>query len=145
MKYYSAIKKNKIMPFAATWMELETLILSEVRKRKTNTIWYHLYLESNIRHKWIFPQKRKSWTWSIDLWLPRGEVGWLGSLGLVDTNYCLWNRLAMRSCCVALGTMCSHLWWSMIMCGKRMYTCMWCVTVSPCCTVEYWQNTVNQL
>ena len=32
-------KKNKIMPFAATWMELETLILSEVsQKRKTNTI-----------------------------------------------------------------------------------------------------------
>ena len=29
MEYYSAIKKNKIMPFAATWMELETLILSE--------------------------------------------------------------------------------------------------------------------
>ena len=29
-EYYSAIKKNKIMPFAATWMELETLILSEV-------------------------------------------------------------------------------------------------------------------
>ena len=38
MKYYSAIEKNKIMPFAATWMDLETLILSEVRKRKTNTI-----------------------------------------------------------------------------------------------------------
>ena len=32
-------KKNKIMPFAATWMELETLILSEVsQKRKTNTV-----------------------------------------------------------------------------------------------------------
>ena len=38
MDYYSAIKKNKIMPFAATWMQLETLILSEVKKRKTNTI-----------------------------------------------------------------------------------------------------------
>ena len=39
MDYYSAIKKNKIMPCAATWMEQETLILSEViRKRKTNTI-----------------------------------------------------------------------------------------------------------
>ena len=37
-EYYSAIKKNEIMPFAATWMELETLILSEVKKRKTNTI-----------------------------------------------------------------------------------------------------------
>ena len=33
MGYYSAIKKNKIMPFAATWMELETLIMNEVRKR----------------------------------------------------------------------------------------------------------------
>ena len=30
MAYYSAIKRNKIMPCAATWMELETLILSEV-------------------------------------------------------------------------------------------------------------------
>ena len=38
MEYYSVIKKNKIMPFAATWMQLEILILSEVRKRKTNTI-----------------------------------------------------------------------------------------------------------
>ena len=38
MEYYSDIKKNKILPFAAIWMELETLTLSEVRKRKTNTI-----------------------------------------------------------------------------------------------------------
>ena len=35
-------------------------------------------------------------------------VGWLGSLGLIDTNYCLWNGLAVRSCGVALGTMSSH-------------------------------------
>ena len=35
MVYYSAIKKNKIMSFAATWMELETLILSE-RERHTS-------------------------------------------------------------------------------------------------------------
>ena len=28
------IKKNKIMPFAATWMELETLILSEISQKK---------------------------------------------------------------------------------------------------------------
>ena len=38
MAYYSVIKKNEIMPFAITWMQLESLILSEVRKRKTNTI-----------------------------------------------------------------------------------------------------------
>ena len=51
VEYYSAIKKNKTMPSAATWMELETLILSEVRNRKTDTIWYHLYVESKIQHK----------------------------------------------------------------------------------------------
>ena len=36
MEYYSAIKKNKIMPFAATWMYLEIIILGEVSQRKTN-------------------------------------------------------------------------------------------------------------
>ena len=30
MEFYSAIKKNKIMPFAATWMDLEITILREV-------------------------------------------------------------------------------------------------------------------
>ena len=41
MEYYSAIKKNKIMPFAATLMDLEILILSEVsqtEKDKYHTI-----------------------------------------------------------------------------------------------------------
>ena len=32
MEYYSAIKKNKIMPSATTWMQLVIIILSEVRK-----------------------------------------------------------------------------------------------------------------
>ena len=38
IEYYPAIKKNKIMPFAATSMELEIIILSEVRKTKTNIL-----------------------------------------------------------------------------------------------------------
>ena len=36
-------------------------------------------------------------------------VGWMGNLGLIDRDYCLWNGLAMRSCCIALGAMSSHL------------------------------------
>ena len=38
--YHSVIKKNKIMPFAATWMELETLILSEVSQKEKDK--YHM-------------------------------------------------------------------------------------------------------
>ena len=34
MEYYSAIRKNEIMPFSGTWMELETLILSEVSQKE---------------------------------------------------------------------------------------------------------------
>ena len=40
MEYNSAIKNNKIMPFAATWMELETLILSEESQKEKNK--YHM-------------------------------------------------------------------------------------------------------
>ena len=34
MEYYSTIKKNEIMPFAAPWVDLETLILSEVKSER---------------------------------------------------------------------------------------------------------------
>ena len=39
-EYYSAIKKYKIMLFAATWVDLEVLILSEVRQRQIYDITY---------------------------------------------------------------------------------------------------------
>ena len=38
MEYYSAIKKNEIMPFAATWMDPEIITLSKVSQMKTNII-----------------------------------------------------------------------------------------------------------
>ena len=34
MEYYSGIKKNEILPFATMWMELEGIMLSEIRKRQ---------------------------------------------------------------------------------------------------------------
>ena len=36
MEYYSAIKRNEIGSFVEMWMDLESVIQSEVRKRKTN-------------------------------------------------------------------------------------------------------------
>ena len=38
MEYHSAIKKNEILPFAMTWMELEGIMLSEISQRKTKII-----------------------------------------------------------------------------------------------------------
>ena len=40
MEYYSAIKKNEITPFAATWMDLEIIILSEVSQAEKDK--YHM-------------------------------------------------------------------------------------------------------
>ena len=39
MEYYLAIKKNKVMPFTATWMDLEIIILSEVSQKEKDK--YH--------------------------------------------------------------------------------------------------------
>ena len=40
MEYYSAIEKNEIMPFAATWMQQEITILSEVSQKEKDK--YHM-------------------------------------------------------------------------------------------------------
>ena len=101
------------MPFAATWMELETVILSEVSQKEKDK--YHMIsLISGIYYtaQMNFSTEKKIMDLENRLVVAKGEgkgEGWLGSLGLIDTNYCLWNGLAMRSCCEALGTMSSHL------------------------------------
>ena len=111
VEFYPAIKKNDIMPFAATWMELETLVLSQVYQKEKDKyhmlshIWYLIYtaqMNCSTETKIMDLENRLVVPWG------KGEVvGWIGSLGLIDANY--WNHLAMRSCCVALKTMSSYL------------------------------------
>ena len=59
MEYYSAIKK-KMLPFAATWMDLELITLSKVSRKETNTIGYYLHVESKMWHKLIYETEMDS-------------------------------------------------------------------------------------
>ena len=80
------------MPFAATWMELEILILSEVSQKEKDK--YHvmsLICGIKVRHKWTYPQNRNrpmDMENRLVVATGKGEgVGWTGSMGLVDANY----------------------------------------------------------
>ena len=76
------------MLFAATWTDLETVILSEVRKRNTNTM-NITYLESKI---WQTELIYETFT-DIENKLVAAEVGmaegWSESLGLANANCCI--------------------------------------------------------
>ena len=92
MEHYSVIKKNEIMPFVVTWMQLEILILSEISHKEKDE--YHMPSHIwNLKHgtnEPIYKTEIDSQTWRADLWLPGGRrerVGWPGNLGLVDANY----------------------------------------------------------
>lgn len=56
MEYYSAMKKSKTRPFAATWLDLEIIIPTELRQTKTKTIWCPLHIESKKGYKQTFLQ-----------------------------------------------------------------------------------------
>ena len=55
MEYYFKKEWNNTI---CSYMDLEIIIQSKVSQRKTNTIWYHLYLESKIWHKWTYVWNR---------------------------------------------------------------------------------------
>ena len=65
MEYDPATKKNETMPFAATWMDLEIIILSKVgqiEKDKYHIISLLYYVESKIWYKWTYLWNRNRLT-----------------------------------------------------------------------------------
>ena len=48
MEYYLAIKKNEILPFGTMWMELESIMLSEIRERQKSYDFTYMW---NLRYK----------------------------------------------------------------------------------------------
>ena len=52
-------KKNDILPFATTWMDLESTILNEISQIETNTVSYHLHVGSKKYNKLVNITKKK--------------------------------------------------------------------------------------
>ena len=109
MEYYWAIEKNEIMPFAATWMDLEIIIPNEVSQ--TGKDKYHmisLHTESKKLNKWINITKQKQthrFREQICMSLPeRGvEKKWYEREKLRGTNFQLQNKWVMGMKCTAWG------------------------------------------
>ena len=87
------------MPFAATWMDLEIIRLSEMKKvRKILYLYYVLSLTRGIKcgtNELIYETETESWTWRTDWWLPqRRELGEERSegFGLAHVGFYIWNR-----------------------------------------------------
>ena len=69
-------KKDKVMPFAATWMELETLILIEVKSERERQISYEITYFWNVIYginEPIYREETDSCTRRTDLWLSGGR------------------------------------------------------------------------
>ena len=64
VEFYSPTKKkNEILLFAATWMNIETIILSEINQtEKDKYSMYHLYVESKKENKLVIIKKKKKQT-----------------------------------------------------------------------------------
>ena len=52
MEYYSAIKKNEIMPCAATWMDQETVTWTEVKSDREREISYNIAYMRNLKRNY---------------------------------------------------------------------------------------------
>ena len=95
MEYYSAIKKDEIMPFAVTWMDLETALLNELSQTVKGR--YHMIsiiceiLKKKGKTKLILKTEIVSQMQKTNSWLPRGkrEGDKLGNWDLhTDTATC---------------------------------------------------------
>ena len=73
MEYYLVIKKDEIMPFTATSMDLENIMLCKVIQRKANIISLVCKISKNNTNESIYKIETGSQTYNTSCWLPKGK------------------------------------------------------------------------
>ena len=73
MEYYSAMRKNEILPFMTTWVELKDIVLSEMSGRERQILY-------DLTHMWNLKKKTKPQISNYQRWKGR-EVGKIGEGG----------------------------------------------------------------
>ena len=120
---------------------------TEWNKLEKDIIWYHLYVESKIWHKWLIYKTDTDHGHGGQAWFAGGSregVGWTGILGLSGENRCIWRGRAMRPAEyhreLSLIT-CDGTWWRIMWeKGMYMYVYNWVTLLSS----GSWQNRINQ-
>ena len=78
MEYYSAIKRNEIGSFVETWMDLETVMQSEVsqKEKDKHCILMHVCrTQKNGTDELVCRAEIETQMWRTNVWTPRGESG----------------------------------------------------------------------
>ena len=73
--FYTVIKNNEIMLFAATWMDLEIIILNKVKSDRERQILYNITYMWNLEDRIIYKTKRESQTWKRNVVIRRDGGG----------------------------------------------------------------------
>ena len=126
------------MPFAATWMDLDYHI--KWSKSKTNTIWYHLHVESKIWHEWTYLWNRNRLT-DIEnrLVIAKGEGVGEGMEWEVRVSRCKLLYMEWINNKVLLYSTGNCIQYPVINHNGKEYKkeCVYiCITESLCCTAE---------
>ena len=81
MEYYSAIKKNAILPFTTTGMDLEGIMFSEISQtQKGKILCFYLYVESKKQNKRMNITKQKqAHSTENKLVITSGKKDWTGT------------------------------------------------------------------
>ena len=135
MEYGSAIKKKNILQFAATWMDLEGIMLSEISQRKTNTVLYHsIQVESKKYNKLVNITKKKqthrygeqtsSYQWG------KGKRG--GNIWVVEWEV----QTAMYKINKQQGYIVQHGEIQPLFCNNFKWSIIYTNIASPCATPE---------